>query len=154
MSITRDKLSRELLYLYNTGKLYHAYRTFGAHIEDGGVQFTVWAPDVNAVRVTGDFNGWDAGSEYAMLEQLPETGIHTGFVPGARAGDHYKYDIELADGSHIMKADPFAFMNVKRPGTDSIITELFYEWKDSKWMNGTMMNGYAKGSRGTVSLPR
>ena len=134
MSITRDKLSRELLYLYNTGKLYHAYRTFGAHIEDGGVQFTVWAPDVNAVRVTGDFNGWDAGSEYAMLEQLPETGIHTGFVPGARAGDHYKYDIELADGSHIMKADPFAFGAEMRPGTASMVTDLSYEWHDDEWI--------------------
>ena len=58
MSKTREKLTDELLFLYNTGKLYHAYRTFGAHIEDGGVQFTLWAPDVRSVRVTGDFNGW------------------------------------------------------------------------------------------------
>ena len=70
MGMTRDMLSDELIYLYNTGKLYHAYRTFGAHIEDGGVQFTVWAPDVRAVRAVGDFNGWNEGDEGALLEQL------------------------------------------------------------------------------------
>ena len=131
MSKTSDKLTNELLYLYNTGKLYHAYRTFGAHIEDGGVQFTLWAPDVRSVSVTGDFNGWDASS---VMEHIGDTGVWTCFVPGAKAGDHYKYEIETANGKHLFKADPFAFMNVKRPGTDSIVTELFYEWKDSKWM--------------------
>jgi len=134
MGITREKLSRELLYLYNTGKLYHAYRTFGAHIEDGGVQFTLWAPDVRAVRVTGDFNGWDAWSENALLEQIEDTGIHSGFIPGAKAGDHYKYDIELANGEHICKADPFAFGAEMRPGTASLVTDLTYEWGDSDWI--------------------
>ena len=131
MSKTREKLTDELLFLYNTGKLYHAYRTFGAHIEDGGVQFTLWAPDVRSVRVTGDFNGWDAS---AVMEHSGDTGVWTCFVPDAKAGDHYKYEIETADGKKWYKADPFAFMNVKRPGTDSIVTELFYKWKDSKWM--------------------
>lgn len=56
-NIIREKLSDELLYLYNTGKLYHAYRSFGAHLVDDGVQFTVWAPGVKSVMVTGDFNG-------------------------------------------------------------------------------------------------
>ena len=134
MSTIREKLTDELLYLFNTGKLYHAYRTFGAHAVDGGVQFTVWVPDVRAVRVTGDFNGWNIYAEHALLEHVGDTGIWTGFVPGAKTGDHYKYDIELGDGRHLSKADPFAFMGVKRPGTDSIVTELWYEWKDDKWM--------------------
>ena len=134
MGKTREMLSDELIYLYNNGKLYHAYRTFGAHIEDGGVQFTVWAPDVNAVRVPGDFNGWNEWDEAACLSQLGETGIYTGFIPGAKAGDHYKYDIELRDGSHILKADPFAFGAELRPGTASRVTDLNYKWKDSAWM--------------------
>ena len=74
MSLIRDNLTDELLYLYNTGKLYHAYRTFGAHICDGGVQFTVWAPDVRAVRVSGDFNGWNPWDSGALMEQLGSTG--------------------------------------------------------------------------------
>ena len=130
MNNTREKLTNELIYLYNTGKLYHAYRTFGAHIEDGGVQFTIWVPDVKSVSVTGDFNSWGAD----RLDPVGETGIWTGFVSGAKAGDHYKYDIELTNGKHLSKADPFAFMGVKRPGTDSIVTELFHEWDDDEWM--------------------
>ena len=131
MSKTREKLTKEILYLYNTGKLYHAWQTFGAHIEDGGVQFTLWAPDVKSVRVTGDFNGWDAS---AVMEPIGDTGVWTCFVSGAKAGDHYKYVIETAGGAVLSKADPFAFMNVRRPGTDSIITELWYEWDDADWM--------------------
>ena len=131
MGNTRKRLTKELLYLFNTGKLYHAYQTFGAHIEEGGVQFTVWAPDVKSVRVNGDFNGWSASDS---MEHIGDTGVWTCFVPGAKAGDHYKYEIETASGAHLSKADPFAFMNVRRPGTDSIITELWYEWNDAEWM--------------------
>ena len=131
MSKTKERLTEELLYLHNTGKLYHAYRSFGAHIEGAGVQFTLWAPDVRSVRVSGDFNGWDAS---AVMEHIGDTGVWTCFVRGAKAGDHYKYEIETADGKHLSKADPYAFMNVKRPGTDSIVTELFYEWDDAEWM--------------------
>ena len=134
MGKTREMLSDELIYLYNNGKLYHAYRTFGAHIEDGGAQFTVWAPDVKAVRVPGDFNGWNEWDEAACLSQIGETGIYTGFIPGAKAGDCYKYDIELYDGRHILKADPFAFGAELRPGTASKVTDLSYRWKDSSWM--------------------
>ena len=80
MSKTSDKLTNELLYLYNTGKLYHAYRTFGAHIEDGGVQFTLWAPDVRSVSVTGDFNGWGTykltlyGQQFVTIARLVSMG--------------------------------------------------------------------------------
>lgn len=134
MGYTRDLLTDELLYIYNTGKLYHAYRSFGAHVEDGGVQFTVWAPDVKAVRVVGDFNGWNAGDDHAFLDEIGDTGVHTGFVPGAWVGAHYKYDIELEDGTHILKADPFAFEAELRPGTASIVTDLSFDWTDGEWL--------------------
>jgi len=68
MGTIREMISDDLTYLYNNGKLYHAYRTFGAHIEDGGVRFTVWAPDVRAVRVVGDFNDWNEWDEGGLLE--------------------------------------------------------------------------------------
>ena len=84
-----EKLSDELLYLFNTGKLYHAYRTFGAHLIDGGgVQFTVWVPGVRSVKVTGDFNGWNPGEE-DTLELLGDTGIYTGFIKNAAAGQRH-----------------------------------------------------------------
>ena len=69
-NIIRENLSDELLYLFNTGKCYQAYRSFGAHIVDDGVQFTVWVPGVQGVKVSGDFNNWAPGED-ARLHQLP-----------------------------------------------------------------------------------
>lgn len=133
-------LSEDLLYLFNTGKLYHAYKTFGAHpttlIDDNGkkhkgVQFTVWAPEVKSVKVIGDWNDW-SGDDY--LECIGDTGVFTAFVKKAKLGDKYKYDIETAEGEHLIKADPYAFQSELRPNTASVIADLSYKWKDAKWM--------------------
>ena len=134
----QEVLSEDFTYLFNTGENYHAYKGFGAHLMDGGVQFTVWVPDVNEVRVTGDFNGWDpysaeAGDAYVMKE-LGDTGVRTCFVPGAKIWDRYKYDITLKSGKHQLKADPFAFHSETRPGTASKVCDPSYDWGDSEWM--------------------
>ena len=134
MGKTREMLSQELIYLYNTGKLHHAYRTFGAHVDEGGVQFTVWVPDVKSVRVTGDFNDWQPWNDDSSFLQEIGGGIYTGFIKGAKEGDTYKYDIELPNGEHILKADPYAFGSEMRPGTASKVCDLKYRWKDSKWI--------------------
>ena len=129
----REALSDELLYLFNTGKCYHAYRTFGAHITDDGVQFTVWAPGVRGVSVSGDFNGWQPRGTDA-LEQLGTTGVYTGYIEGVSEGCKYKYDIELESGEHILKSDPFAFGSELRPGNASVVSDISYEWDDSEWI--------------------
>ena len=46
-------------YLFAQGTNYKAYEYLGAHTEDGGVRFRVWAPNADAVYLVGDFNGWD-----------------------------------------------------------------------------------------------
>ena len=136
-----NNLSKELLYLYNTGKCYYAYQLFGAHFTKicenkndvtEGVQFTVWAPDVKSVKVIGDFNDW-SGSDY--LEAIPNTGVFTGFIETAGLGDKYKYDIETASGEHLIKADPYAFQSELRPATASVVTSLDYNWNDDSWIN-------------------
>jgi 1,4-alpha-glucan branching enzyme len=44
------------------------------------------------------------------------------FVPGARAGDRYKYEIFARDGALLpLKADPYAFAAERRPSTASIV---------------------------------
>ena len=127
----REQLTDELIYLFNTGKCYHAYRTFGAHITDGGVQFTIWAPDVRRVCVTGDFNGW---SSDLALEAIGDTGVWTGFAPGVGEGCRYKYDIEFMSGQHVLKADPFGTGSEVRPGTASVVRDISYTWNDSDWI--------------------
>ena len=128
-------LSEDFTYLFNTGENYHAYRGFGAHPVNGGVQFTVWAPDVKEVRVSGEFNGWDPykDDKYA-LKAMGNTGIWTGFVDDARVWQLYKYDITLENGKHLMKADPFGFGSESRPGTASKVSDPSYTWTDGKWM--------------------
>ena len=132
-NIIRENLSDELLYLFNTGKCYQAYRSFGAHIVDDGVQFTVWVPGVQGVKVSGDFNNWAPGEE-ARLHQLGDTGVYTGFISGISDGDKYKFDIELYSGEHLLKADPFAFSSELRPGTASVVRDISYDWGDGEWL--------------------
>ena len=129
-----DMLSGELIYLFNTGKCYHAYRTFGAHPVDDGTQFTIWIPGVRNVKVTGDFTDWVPGAGID-LEMIGDTGVYTGFVSGAVPGSRYKYDIELWSGEHILKSDPFAFSSEPRPGTASVISDLAYKWNDAEWIS-------------------
>ena len=81
---------------WTDGTLYDAQRILGSHIEPDGVSFAVWAPNARSVRVTGDFCAWRDDAHW--LER-GESGIWRGFVPGACAGQLYKYVVEGADGS-------------------------------------------------------
>ena len=47
------------------------------------------------------------------------------FIPHARAGDHYKFDIIEPNGQHLpLKSDPLAFAAEVRPHTASIVVDL------------------------------
>ena len=113
------------------GKNFDAQKLFGAHAEPGGVSFSVWAPNARSVRVTGDFCSWSDGVHWLCRDDF---GVWRGFVPGACAGQLYKYIIEGADGSVVWKADPFALAAEVRPGTASRIHTLSYQWTDGEWM--------------------
>lgn len=136
MTAVTPLLAPDILYLFNHGRLFHAYRTLGAHmhVSDGvaGVRFAVWAPNARDVRVAGDFNGW--AGEGCSLARLGTTGVWAGFVPGVGEGAAYKYEIVGADGRTRLKADPYAFRSELRPGTASIVARLDrYRWQDGEW---------------------
>lgn len=123
--------------LFQEGQMFDAYNYFGAHCgtEDGlaGVRFTVWAPRARAVNVVGDFNQWVGRQN--PLKRINSGGIWSGFVPLARGGDLYKYEIFTATGETFLKADPFAFKAELRPGTASSIYELAgFMWEDEAWL--------------------
>ena len=115
------------------GTNFDAQKLFGARAEPNGVSFSVWAPNARSVRVTGDFCSWSDGAHWLSRGDL---GVWRGFVPGACAGQLYKYIIEGADGSVVWKADPFALAAEVRPGTASRIHTLSYNWTDGEWMAG------------------
>ena len=121
---------------FSEGRSCHAWRCFGSHADEvdgqSGYTFRVWAPNAKQVCVFGDFNGWDENA--APLEKQ-EGGIWTGFIPGLKRYDTYKYAIHAPDGKVVAKADPYAFHAETRPGNASKIYELEdYPWGDKSWL--------------------
>jgi 1,4-alpha-glucan branching enzyme len=114
------------LYLMGEGTHMRLYDKLGAHplVLDGvaGVAFVVLAPNARRVSVIGDFNSWD-GRRHAM--RVRGNGFWEIFVPAARAGDKYKYEIIGPDGALLpLKSDPVAFAAELRPQTASIVVDL------------------------------
>jgi 1,4-alpha-glucan branching enzyme len=124
------------LHLLGEGRHWKSYEKLGAqlHVADGvaGVNFSVWAPNAEAVSIVGDFNGWD-GQRHAMQKRIP-SGIWELFVPGIGAGTLYKYRVK-ADGSVSDRADPYGFGAEVPPRTASKVVDLAsYSWRDEEWM--------------------
>ena len=119
-------LSEYDLHLFHEGTNYRAYQMLGAHLtrqEDReGVRFAVWAPNAAAVRLVGDFNGWNG--ERHVLERINSSGIWSLFVPELGAGAVYKYEITTVSGTVLLKADPYAFAAELRPNTASQVAML------------------------------
>ncbi|MGE0285331.1 MAG: 1,4-alpha-glucan branching protein GlgB [Bradyrhizobium sp.] len=119
-------LSEYDLYLLGEGTHQRIYDKLGAHPmnHDGvdGVAFVVLAPNAQRVSVVGDFNHWNP-RRHPM--RVRGNGYWELFIPRARSGDHYKFDIIGPRGQHLpMKSDPLAFAAELRPKTASIVTDL------------------------------
>lgn len=123
--------------LFSQGIHYTIYEKMGAHPMnldgDEGTYFAVWAPNAMRVSVVGDFNGWDG--RIHQMRKL-NTGIFELFVPGAKVGQNYKFEIKLKTGLTYLKSDPYANSTQLRPENASVIADLSYVWKDEKWMEG------------------
>ena len=132
-------MNNEVMYFFNQGKLYDAYRYFGAHLQKDdsgrfiGTLFTVWAPHAKKVSVMGEFN--DFRSDVHNLEKIDDTGIWRLFVPEASNWQRYKYVINTWDGRTLYKVDPYAFFSGERPEQMSKIYDLEgYQWNDVSFM--------------------
>ena len=134
-------------YLFGQGTHYEIYNKMGAHVgvKDGkeGVYFAVWAPAAREVYVIGEFNNWNAYG-YDM-KKISDGGIYDLFIPGAKAGDMYKFLIISQSGEALYKADPYANQAQLRPETASIVANLSgYEWKDSEWVEKKKTENHLK----------
>jgi 1,4-alpha-glucan branching enzyme len=131
-------ITQDDCYLYGHGTHYEIYKKLGAHPwtfhRKKGIYFAVWAPNAEAVSVTGDFNHWDPDAN--PCEKIFQGGIWEAFVPGLSEGDLYKFSIRTKKGELLYKADPYARGAEFRPGTASRIEPepWEYEWKDEEWM--------------------
>ena len=114
------------IYLLSEGTHLTLYDKLGAHpmTIDGvaGVAFAVFAPNCRRVSVVGDFNFWD-GRRHAM--RVRGNGFWEIFVPGARAGDRYKYEIVSEHGELLpLKSDPVGFSAELRPANASKVAPM------------------------------
>ncbi|MEE1353004.1 MAG: 1,4-alpha-glucan branching protein GlgB [Acutalibacteraceae bacterium] len=124
-------------YNFHYGQEFEAYRKLGAHIQDGGAMFRVYAPAAAHVAVIGEFSDWqDVPMQRGYDGQIWEV-----FVPGAESMQMYKYRIYKYDGSFIDHQDPYAYLSERRPGTASVLYDMRnYEFHDAEWMkNRTAM---------------
>ncbi|MEZ4357638.1 MAG: 1,4-alpha-glucan branching protein GlgB [Eubacteriales bacterium] len=131
-------ISKDDIYLYNTGEAQKAYLTFGCHYipEADAHLFCLSAPNAKKASVVGDFNEWD---DTVNPMQALEGGIFASLIPGLKDGNNYKYCITGCDGINRYKADPFAFHAELRPGTASKVWSIEkYEWHDSEYIKTHM----------------
>ncbi len=133
------------LHLLGEGSHYRSWERLGSRptTVDGvpGVAFAVWAPSADRVSVVGNFNGWD-GRVHPMRLLVPN-GIWEIFVPGLRAGEHYKYEIRVkATGVPILKADPYARYAETPPKTASVVWDGgAFGWRDEEWIERRRTGG-------------
>ncbi len=125
------------------GKSINAYKYFGVHkiIVDSKVHYRVaiYAPNAQYIELVGDFNNWN-GSHH-RLKRIHDKGIWELITGDIKEGDLYKFKIKGADGSIVLKADPYAFYSELRPNTSSIVYDNDdYSWNDLSWMKKRRKN--------------
>ena len=123
-----------LLYDYLLGQCIEAYNYFGAHFENGGVTFRLYAPCASDVSVIGEFNGWDVTKH--KMNRIDDAGVWEVFIPGCQQYQCYKFHFKNAKGEYVDKADPFAFFSEERPGTCSrLFNNHDFAWHDDNWLH-------------------
>lgn len=127
------------LHLIGEGRHERLWDALGAHVlgdhtGSGGVRFAVLAPEAQAVRVVGDWNGWDRSAD--PLTRVASSGVWETVAPGARPGDRYKFAVLGTDGVTRLKADPLAFAAERPPKSASVVFRSTYEWSegDREWL--------------------
>ncbi len=122
---------------FNHGIHYSIYKILGAHPMKingiAGVHFAVWAPNAMRVSVVGDFNNWDG--RIHQMRRLWDSGIFEIFIPAAKEGDNYKFEIKIRGGLTYLKADPYASCSQLRPENASVVANLEgFAWEDEEWL--------------------
>ncbi|WP_284575550.1 1,4-alpha-glucan branching enzyme [Streptomyces sp. 2P-4] len=124
------------LHLIGEGRHEELWTALGArpmeHQGVAGTRFTVWAPNAQGVRVTGDFSYWNPVAQ--PMRSLGSSGVWELFLPGVGEGALYKYEIAGPDGGHTLRADPMAQHAEVPPATASVVTASRHVWGDAEWM--------------------
>ena len=135
-------------HLIREGRHERLWEVLGAHVrrydsprgEVTGVSFAVWAPNARGVKVTGDFESWEA--RVYPMRSLGSSGVWEIFIPGVPVGTRYRFHVLGADGTWREKSDPMAFATEVPPLNASVVTESTYEWADDAWLADRAAGGW------------
>jgi 1,4-alpha-glucan branching enzyme len=127
-------LGEQDLHFFGEGTHRRLWQWLGAiPLPDGGVQFSVWAPNAKSVRVVGDWDGWVGGD---LLAPQGRSGVWAAIAEAAAVGNCYKFAVESANGRVMMKADPMAYATECPPATASVVAApTTHSWGDESWMS-------------------
>ena len=127
-------------HLIREGRHELLWEVLGAHVrryetprgQVAGVSFAVWAPNARGVKVTGDFESWEA--RVYPMRSLGSSGVWEIFIPDVPVGTRYRFHVLGADGTWREKSDPLAFATEVPPLNASVVTESTYSWADEAWL--------------------
>ena len=124
----------EALYLFNEGRNVQAYRLLGAHPDQDGTVFRVWAPNASVVAVVGEFNSWQGNAHH--MQALGASGIWELRVPEAKPHSLYRFEITNRNtGAVLVKSDPYGRGFELRPGSAAyIVPPSGHVWGDADWL--------------------
>lgn len=118
-------------YGFYTGKEFEAYKYLGAHLENDGAVFRVFAPQAQRITVMGDFNNW----QETELDKVYNGQFYEKFIAGAKEGMIYKYKIYKNNGQVTEHCDPYGYGMELRPKWGSILRDInSYNFTDDNWM--------------------
>ena len=113
------------------GKIFDAYKYFGAHKEGDGIRFITYAPRATKISVIGEFNQWTE----EFLTQDEQSGFFSMQSRTAKEGQMYKYRIYGPDGNMAEHCDPYGCEMEMPPRACTIINELKnYQFHDEEWL--------------------
>lgn len=102
------------------------HQGMGAVLHEEGVAFRVWAPNAREVFITGSFCEWK-NDVHPMRPE--DNGYWYADVPGARAGDEYKFRLLTRSGDELMRNDPYA-REVTNSVGNSVVHDPSFDWGD------------------------
>lgn len=115
------------MYGFYTGKIFDAYDYLGAHLENGGCVFRIFAPGAEKAEVIGDFGTYE-------MNRIYDGNFYECHIDGARKGMKYLYRI-YSHGQYTDHCDIYVFGMELRPDYRSIICDISeYRFTDDKWM--------------------
>lgn len=108
-------------------------KELGARLHKSGATFRVWAPFADGVAVTGAFNNWQP----SPLQQ-DKNGYWTLEVPGAEAGQEYKFVIRRGE-TELYKNDPRALQVTTATG-NGVLVDTDFDWEGTDTFELANMN--------------